>query len=64
MNSEDFEGSIILEKLAEIGKVEEFFDLIDSDDFEGAIKLMKRANIDRETIALAVAKMKAADGEH
>lgn len=32
MDESDFEGTLVLEQLAAIGKVEEFFDAIDSDD--------------------------------
>ena len=64
MNENDFEGTLVLEKLAEIGKVEDFFDAIDSDDFVKAKSLMKQANIDIETIAIVLKKMSDADGEH
>lgn len=64
MNETDFEGTLVLEKLAEIGKVEAFFEALDSDDFDRAKSLMKRANIDSETIATVLKKMADADGEH
>lgn len=64
MDEQDFEGTLVLEKLAEIGKVEAFFEAIDSDDFSRAKSLMKRANIDSETIAMVLKKMGDADGEH
>jgi hypothetical protein len=64
MDESDFEGTVVLEQLAEIGRVDDFFDAIDADDTERAVTLMKRANIDRPTIAMVVRKMKAADGEH
>jgi hypothetical protein len=64
MDETDFEGTLVLEKLAEIGKVEDFFDAIDSDDFDRAKSLMKRAKIDSETIAIVLKKMADADGEH
>ena len=64
MDETDFEGTLVLEKLAEINKVEDFFDAIDSDDFGKAKSLMKRANIDAETIAIVLKKMQEADGEH
>lgn len=62
MNEDDFEGTLVLEKLAEIGKVDDFFLAIDSDDFSKAKSLMKRANIDAETIAIVLKKMGDADG--
>lgn len=64
MDESDFEGTLVLEKLAEIGCVEEFFDAVDSDDFKKAKSLMKRAAIDSETIAVVLKKMADADGEH
>lgn len=64
MNEKDFEGTLVLEKLAEIGKVEDFFDAIDSDDFGKARSLMKRAAIDAQTITTVLEKMSDATGEH
>lgn len=64
MEEEDFEGTLVLEKLAEIDQVDAFFDAVDSDDFKTAVKLMKRARIDEETITMVIEKMKSADGEH
>ena len=64
MDESDFEGTLVLEKLAEIGKVDAFFEAIDSDDFDKAKALMKRASIDSETISIVLRKMNDADGEH
>lgn len=64
MDESDFEGTLVLEKLAEIGKVDAFFEAIDSDDFGKARSLMKRAKVDAETIAIVLKKMGDADGEH
>ncbi len=64
VNSDDFEGTLVLEKLAAIDKVDDFFEAIDSDDFQAAISLMKMAKIDQETIATVIQKMQDADGEH
>ncbi len=57
MDESDFEGTLVLEKLAEIGKVESFFDAVDSDDFEKARLLMRRAGVDQETIDIVLKKM-------
>ncbi len=62
MNENDFEGSLVLEKLAEINKVDEFFAAIDSDDFHKARMLMKRARVDTDTIAMVLEKMGDGDG--
>jgi hypothetical protein len=64
MDEIDFEGTLVLEKLAEIGKLDEFFEAVDSDDFARATSLLKRAKIDSETIAIVLKKMGDADGEH
>jgi hypothetical protein len=50
--------------LAAIGRVEDFFDAIDSDDVERATRLMKKARVDASTIATVVTKMEDGDGEH
>lgn len=64
MEESDFEGTLVLEKLAEIGKVEAFFEAIDSDDFGRAKSLMRQARVDSQTIAQVLKKMGDADGEH
>jgi predicted transcriptional regulator len=64
MDETDFEGTLVLEQLAAIGKVEDFFDAVDSDDVQRATTLMKRANLDASTIATVIRKMKESDGEH
>lgn len=63
MDDSSFEGTLVLEKLAEIDKVDEFYSAIDSDDFDRAKALMKRAGIDNETIVAVLKEMLEADGE-
>jgi hypothetical protein len=60
----EFEGTLVLERLAEIDSVEDFFDAIDADDVARATALMKRAGVDAATIAIVITKMETADGEH
>jgi len=57
MDENDFEGTLVLEKLAEVGKLDAFFEAVDSDDFGRAQSLMKRAGVDQETIAAVLQKM-------
>lgn len=57
MDESDFEGTIVLEMLAEIGKVDEFFEAIDSDNFGIAQALMKDAGVDMKTIAIVMHQM-------
>jgi hypothetical protein len=64
MDDTDFEGTLVLEQLAAVGKMEEFLDAIDSDDTQRATALMKRANVDPATIAIVIRKMEDADAEH
>ncbi len=64
MNEDDFEGTLVLEKLAEIHKLDEFFEAIDADDFARAKKLMISAQVDGSTIAIVLLKMLEAQGDH
>ena len=64
MDEDDFEGTLVLEKLAAIDGVDDFFDAIDADDFERARALMTQAEVDADTIALVIKKMEESDGEH
>jgi len=64
MDEDDFEGTLVLEQLAAIGKVDEFFEAIDADDVQRATILMKTAGVDASTIATVVRKMEESDGEH
>jgi hypothetical protein len=64
MDESEFEGTLVLERLAAIDRVDEFFEAIDADDVARATTLMKRAGIDASTIATIVRKMNEADGEH
>lgn len=57
MEEKDFEGTLVLEKLAEIGKIDAFFEAIDADDFGKAQRLMKKAQVDTQTIAMVLQKM-------
>lgn len=62
MDENDFEGSLVLERLAEIGKVTEFFDAVDADDFSTAKSLMRSAGLNAETIKQVLKMMK--EGEY
>ena len=64
MDATDFEGSLVLEQLASIGKVEDFFDAIDSDDEQRVTALMKQAGLDAATRAMVLEKMRDGDSEH
>ena len=64
MDEKDFEGTLVLEQLAAIGRIDDFFEAIDADDVQRAVSLMRRANVDSKTIAIVIKKMAAADGKH
>ncbi len=64
MNANDLDGTDVLERLAAIGRVEEFFDAIDADDVPRAIALMKRAQLDAVTIRNVARKIAEGDSEH
>jgi len=64
MDEETFEGTLVLEQLAEAGELDEFMEAVDADDLDRAVLLMRRANVDAETIAIVLAKMADPDGEH
>ena len=64
MDESDFEGTLVLEQLARIDKLEEFMDAVDSDDAPRAAALMREAGIDRDTIAMVLKKMADPDDEH
>lgn len=54
MSRDFFEGSYILEKVAEVGLVDEFFDAVDSDDFFRVSSIMRRAQLDQQTISTVI----------
>lgn len=64
MEETDFEGTLVLERLAAVGKLEDFFDAVDSDDVERAVLIMRNANVDATTIATVIRKMEESDGQH
>ena len=64
MDADDFEGTLVLEQLAETGQLEGFWDAVDADDLEAARAQMRLADIDDDTIEIVLTKMQDADGEH
>lgn len=61
MEEDDFEGTLVLEKLAAIGEVEAFFDAVDADDLGRAKSLLRKAGVDAETVATVLRKMSDPD---
>lgn len=64
MDESDFEGTLVLEQLAAIDRVDDFFEAVDADDIQRATALMKMAKVDAPTIAIVVRKMAESDGAH
>ena len=64
MDEKHFEGTLVLEKLAAAGKVDEFFEAVDLDDFKTAVRLMRSVSIDAATISVVLKKMADSDGGH
>jgi hypothetical protein len=64
MAEADFEGTLVLERMAEVGAVEEFLELVDADDLAGAEALMRAVGLDAETVATVLRKMRDGDDEH
>ena len=64
MDESDFEGSLVLEQLATIDKVDDFFEAIDADNVGRAVALMRAAGVDASTIAIVVRKIEEGDAEH
>lgn len=52
-----FEGTSILESLAAVGKLDAFFEAVDSDDQERAAMLMKVAKVEPRAIAWVLRRM-------
>ena len=57
MVDSDFDGTLILERLSAIGRLEEYADAVDADDFEAVTSLLRLAGFDPETVALVIAAM-------
>jgi hypothetical protein len=64
MDEKDFEGTLILEKLARIDGLEEFMAAVDSEDCDKAAELMRAAEIDEGTIAIVLKKIADPYDEH
>ena len=64
MDERDFEGTLVLEQLARVDKVDEFMAAVDSEHFDRAAALMRSAGIDAATIAIVLKKMSDPGDEH
>ena len=64
MDETDFEGTLVLEQLAAVDRVDEFFEAVDADDVQRAAALMREADVDAATIAIVLRKIAEGDAEH
>ncbi len=64
MDESYFEGTLILEKLAEVGKIEAFYEAIDTDNTREAKRLMMVVGIDHETIVHVLKLIEGSHGNH
>lgn len=64
MDESFFEGTLVLKKLARIGKLEEFMEALDSDNAKKAAALMRSAKLNPETITIVLKKMAGPLDEH
>ena len=64
MDDMDFEGTLVLEQLAAIDKIDDFFEAVDADDTRRATALMREAGVDPATIAIVVRMMQSSDDDH
>lgn len=64
MDEEEFDGTLVLEQLAAIGKLEAFFEAIDADDVGRAVALMQQASVDKAEIGIVIRKIEENANEH
>ncbi len=63
MDEDDFEGTLVLERLAEAGRLEAFWDAVDAEDVGAAEALLLAANVDDEIITQVLEKMSDEDAD-
>ena len=61
MDETSFEGTLVLEKLFEMGLLDEFFQAIDLDDFSKVKLILESAGFDDQTISTVHEKMQHQD---
>lgn len=55
--NDEFEGSELLEKLAEHDLVDDFLEAVDSDDFGKIVKILRQADVNEEMIKLLLEEL-------
>jgi hypothetical protein len=64
MDKKHFEGTLVLERLAAIGTIDEFFNAVDSDNFKMVNLLLREAKVDPKTILTIIKKMNTSDQDY
>ena len=57
MDESELLGTEVLERLAEVGKVEEFYDAVDADNFQAIRALMRSVGVDAQTIEIIMERI-------
>jgi len=63
MDDHDFDGTDVLERLAAIGRLEEFAEAVDAGDFDAARTLLRAAGLNARVVAEVLARMADPDNE-
>ncbi|MBA2404532.1 MAG: hypothetical protein H0V66_07165 [Bdellovibrionales bacterium] len=61
MHKNDYEGSLVLEKLAALNLMDDFYQAVDSDNIDEIVSLLEEAEIDDETIAIVLKQVENGD---
>lgn len=61
MDEKIFEGTLILEKLNELGKLDDFYAAVDADDLDEVEEILRSARIDSRSIAIILEKIETGD---
>lgn len=56
MNNDDL-GSLVLEKLAELGLIDDFYKAVDSDDFSKIEEVLSSAGVEDKTIGSIIQQL-------
>jgi hypothetical protein len=64
MDERDFEGTLVLERLARIDKVDDFMQAVDEQNYKLAEVLMAQAGVDPQTSAIVLRMMADPDDTH
>jgi hypothetical protein len=58
VTNKDYEGSLVLERLAEAGLIDAFYEAVDSDDLKRAKEIMCEAGVDEALVRQTISVIK------